>query len=487
MEHHRDELEPDAGTQAAEATTMAAGPSDVAAAGLSAATRSGAMSPGQVMALQGSAGNAAVLRLLSETGHAEIRDEPPASTPTSAESPLDVDPPFIEDDYGSLIGAEEGEVGAPAGSSAAESGPLAVPESPAQDAPGPGHQEAEHSGDQPAPGPAVADAPTPALPPAGASRDTVITALRGANGAKKTDAAWVTYVNGVFAAGSDDARLAKNLLLFGPEASWPAPTAGSLIPFDAAPLSAPGERIIFNLEYAPASGVEYHEIVVTASDGKFAAGGVATKTIKGLTTGNLDFLIPASWTGTSAITVKAEVRPRGNAAVLTSKTWTFNKKARFPTSMTQKEGEGEVAIGSTYEYTIGPAVAGKTAPYYEHQTILERFPSRTCNITPADLTDAFKAANPGLTDSEKINAHFFGGSSSNGTFTVSNADKIWDGHTGILSTKADIEPHLKAWKEIHNDVFQVYEAEPGKVLGKYTIRRIIKADGSLALRKFKTP
>ena len=33
----------------------------------------------------------------------------------------------------------------------------------------------------------------------------------------------------------------------------------------------------------------------------------------------------------------------------------------------------------------------------------------------------------------------------------------------------------------------VSEAEPGRTLGKYTIRRIIKADGTLALRKFKTP
>lgn len=433
------------------------------------------MSPGQVMALQSTAGNAAVMRLMSGRRQAEIRNEPPASTPTAATSPDDVEIELEDEDEG-LVMAEE----PAAPSTPAPMEPLPVPAEA-------GPQEAEHPAEQnqPAPGPGPpANAPT--LPAAGAPRDDVMTALRGAAGAKKTDAAWVTYVNGAFAAGSDDARLARNLLLFGPEAGWPAPTAGSLIPFDAAPLSAPGERIIFNCTWTPSAGVEYHEVVVTASDGKFVSGGAKTKTVQGLATDNLDFLIPAAWTGASAITVKAEVRPRGNATVLTSKTWTFGKKTKCPTTMTQKEGEGERPLGSVYEYSMGPAIAGKTAPFYHHQTILETFPGGDCNITPADLTDAFKLANPGLTDSVKINTHFFGGSGSNGTFTVDH-DKIWDVHSGILSQKADIEPSLKAWKEIHNDLFQVYEAEPGKPLGKYTIRRIIKADGTIAMKKFKTP
>jgi hypothetical protein len=479
MAHRREELAPEAGTEAAEATPAGGASPGLAAAALTASAAAGGMSPAQLIALQGTAGNVAVSRLLSGREQAEIRNEPPASTPTSAESPLDVDPPAIEEDE-SLVVAEEGDA-RPAPAEPLEPLPAAPAEP--QEAE---HAEAEHEENQPSPGPG-APSNAPALPPPGAARDVIMTALRGANGTKKTDAAWVAYVNGAFGAGSDDARLARNLLLFGPEASWPAPTAGTLIPFDNAPLSAPGERIIFNLTWTPSSGAEYHEIVMTASDGKFAAGGAATKTITGLVSDNVDFLIPAAWTGATALTVKVDVKPRGSATVLTTKTWTFNKKPRFPTTMTQKEGEGEVALGTVYEYKIGPAVAGKTAPFYQHQTILERFPGGTCNITPADLTDAFKAANPGLTDSEKINTHFFGGSGSNGTFTVSADDKIWDVHSGIMSTKADIEPNLKAWKEIHNDLYQVYEAEPGKTLGKYTIRRIIKADGSLALKKFKTP
>ena len=466
MEHRHDELAPPAGAETAEsvATPGSSGP----------LLSAGPVSPAQLIALQGSAGNAAVLRLLSGQEQAGIRNEPPFSTATAATSPEDVVAPVEEED----VALEPLPAERPPASGA--EAPLPVPEAGPQEAE---HAEPAQAGNAPSPGPSNA----PTLPPAGAPRDDVMTALRGAAGAKKADAAWVTYVNGAFPAGSDDARLARNLLQFGPEASWPAPTAGALIPFDTAPLSLPKERIIFNCTWTPSAGVEFHEIVVTASEGKFVSGGGTTVTVKGLVTDNLDFLIPAAWTGSPAITVKAEVRPRGSATVLTSKSWTFNKKTVCPTTMTQKEGEGEVALGSVYEYKLGPAVTGKRAPFYEHQTILETFPGGTCNITPADLTDAFKAANPALTDSEKINTHFFGGSGGNGTFTVSPDDKIWDGHSGILSRKADIEPHLKAWKEIHNDLFQVYEAEPGKPLGKYTIRRIIKVDGSLAMKKFKTP
>jgi hypothetical protein len=310
-------------------------------------------------------------------------------------------------------------------------------------------------------------------------------ALRAAKGTMKRNPDWLRLV-ARFPGNSDDARLATNLLFFGPEASWPAPAAAHLIPWDKAPLSAPNERIIFNLLWHPAGGTVFHEIVLTASDGMFVAAGAKTTTITGLSTDNLDFRLPARWSG-AAITVKAEVRPRGSAAVLVSHTWTFNKKTVFPTTMTQTEGEGERPLPSDYEYAIGPAIRGKRPPFYGHQTILETFPGGDCNIQPSELTDAFKAAHPDLTDSKKINTHFFGGSGANGTFSVGPDDKIGDRHAGIKSGRPEIEPHLKVWKEIHNDTFQVYEAEPGKPLGKYTIRRIVKVDGSGALRKFKTP
>ncbi len=484
MKDHRDE--PDVAASGPLAGEHGALPDAAAPPALAA----GPMSAARLMALQQSAGNAAVARLVS--GGDPLVNEPPASTPTSATSPLEVVAP-IEDDE-----SEAEPLPAAAAPAPPASGVPGLPGlAPLADDAGAAQEGATNwpfrwpfgGGGSPAPttgsGSGSGAPSATAVPAAGASRDDVMTALRGQSGSKARDPDWIRVV-ARFTAGTDDARLATNLLLFGPEASWPAPTAGALIPFDTAPLSAPNERIIFNLTWTPSGGQEFHEIVMTASDGTFIAAGAKTTTVKGLSTDNLDFRIPAAWTGT-AITVKAEVRPRGNAAVLASQTWTFDKKAVFPTTMTQAGGTGEVALGTTYEYKLGPAIPRKTAPFYHHQTILETFPGGDCNIGPADLTDAFKAANPGLTDSKKINEHFFGGSGSNGTFTVSNDDKIWDQHGGILSQKADIEPHLKAWKEIHNDLFQIYEAEPGKPLGKYTIRRIIKADGSLALRKFKTP
>jgi hypothetical protein len=423
------------------------------------------MSPERLIALQRSAGNAAVARLVS-TGE-PVTNEPPASTPTSATSPLEVEPQIADDE------TEDAELPAPV---APPPAPVALPDLPVAvpETEGPGSGSGS-----------AAPPPGPALPPAGASRDDVMDALRAANGTMKRSPDWLRLI-GRFPSGSDDARLATNLLFFGPEARWPAPLAVRLIPFDTAPLSAPNERIIFNLLWNPSAGAVFHEIVLTASDGTFVAAGSKTTTITGLITDNLDFRLPARWSGT-AITVKAEVRPRGSAVVLTSQTWTFNKKAVFPTTMAQTEGEGERPLPSDYLYSLGPAIRGKRPPFYGHQTILETFPGGDCNIQPSELTDAFKAAHPDLTDSKKINTYFFGDSGANGTFTVGPDDKIKDQHGGIKSGKPEIEPHLKTWKEIHNDTFQVYEAEPGRPLAKYTIRRIVKVDGSGALRKFKTP
>jgi hypothetical protein len=316
----------------------------------------------------------------------------------------------------------------------------------------------------------------------------VFAALRAANGTKAADATWSAYVASAFPAGSDDARLARNLLAFGPEARWPAPTAGDVIPYDRAPQSAPGERILFNCEFTPGgTSAEYHEQVFTATQGGFdSAGGAATKTVQGLVSGNVSFFVPAAWDGTSDLSVTLRVRPRGTAAATYTTKWTFAKKGAVPTTITQSDGQGELELGHTFTYTLGPAIRGKTAPYYEHQTILERFDGVDCNIVPGDLKPAFKTAHPGLTDSKAIAAHFFGAESSNGTFTVNHDDKIFDGHTGIRSQKADVEPALTTWKEIHFDKFQVYETKPGTAVGKFTIRRIIKADGSLKLRKIKT-
>jgi hypothetical protein len=42
-------------------------------------------------------------------------------------------------------------------------------------------------------------------------------------------------------------------------------------------------------------------------------------------------------------------------------------------------------------------------------------------------------------------------------------------------------------KEIHVDLPQTYEVEPGISLGNYTIRRILKVDGTKMMRKMRAP
>src|SRR3982751_6200065 len=107
MEHRRDELAPDAGTEAAAATASApAHPGAVARAPSAAGT--GTLSPAEVMALQSTAGNTAVLRLMSGRERHGLRTDPPASTPTSAASPLDVDPPAADEDEGLVVGEDGG-------------------------------------------------------------------------------------------------------------------------------------------------------------------------------------------------------------------------------------------------------------------------------------------------------------------------------------------------------------------------------------------
>jgi len=54
-----------------------------------------------------------------------------------------------------------------------------------------------------------------------------------------------------------------------------------------------------------------------------------------------------------------------------------------------------------------------------------------------------------------------------------------------MPDKATFEAALVKMKEIYVDLPQIYEAEPGKALGRYTIRRILKTDGSKKITKSK--
>jgi hypothetical protein len=83
-----------------------------------------------------------------------------------------------------------------------------------------------------------------------------------------------------------------------------------------------------------------------------------------------------------------------------------------------------------------------------------------------------------------VAAHFFPGSSNHGTFTVSAGDKIADQHTGMAGGD-EARAQLAAPKQIEKILDQTYESEPGTALGRYTITRIMKTDGTKKITKKK--
>jgi hypothetical protein len=281
-------------------------------------------------------------------------------------------------------------------------------------------------------------------------------------------------------------QLTTGLRLQGCGGSTPTvvpPVRDTLIPFDFNPLSAPGERILFNDTYTHASPSEF-ELVYSANGGTFdTAAGAATKTVPGLTSGNVSFFIGSAWDGTTPVNVTLSARHRTSGNVMLTDTWNFGKKVNLPTTITQQEAEGERALGSTYSYKVGPDRGADNVDDYLHQTILETFGQRTCNIAVADLKPEFRSAHPEITSPESVTAHFFGTSSNNGTFTVSAGDKIYDQHNGGMPDKSVFEAALTTMKEITVDLPQTYEIQTGVALGHYTIRRIMKMDGSKMMRK----
>jgi uncharacterized protein YhfF len=262
---------------------------------------------------------------------------------------------------------------------------------------------------------------------------------------------------------------------------------GTLIPFDFNPLSAPGERILFNDTYTHGSPSEF-ELVYSANGGTFdTAAGAATKTLPGLTSGNVSFFIGSAWDGTTPVNVALSVRHRTSGNVMLTDTWNFGKKVNLPTTLAQQEAEGERPLGSTYSYKAGPDRGADNVDDYLHQTILETFGQPICNITLAELKPEFRAAHPEINSQEALTSYFFDGSGDNGTFTVSAGDKIYDRHGGGVPDLAVFQAALITMKEIHSDLPQTYEIQPGVALGRYTIRRIMKMDGSKMLRKMAQP
>jgi hypothetical protein len=257
-----------------------------------------------------------------------------------------------------------------------------------------------------------------------------------------------------------------------------APSAVSVIPFDRAPLAAPGERIIFNSEFNDPSPSDYRLEYSTVGGHFTSASGPLTRTVAGLRSGNVDFFVPTLWDGTGTLSVTLVVRKTADSSAVRTDTWTFGRKERYPTTMSQQEDTGERALPGRYRYDIGPAVIPMRAPYYEHQTILERFGTWTLtNVEPDDIVDPYRT-DQGLTTAAAVSAHFLGAyGGSNGTFTVNDKDQIRDRHGGHPDLRA-LVARLVAPKEIEVELPQTYEARPGTALGEYVVTRVLKADGT---------
>jgi hypothetical protein len=256
-----------------------------------------------------------------------------------------------------------------------------------------------------------------------------------------------------------------------------------VLPFDRTPLSSPGETVLFNAVFDGAVDSQF-QFLFTGVGGKFdSASGAAAKTVPGLDSGNVPFVIDAAWDGRSPVTVKLELRRVADGSLVDSWNWTFGKKTRLPTTITQEQPESELPLGATYDYKLGPDRGGK--PNFGHETILETFQDPTCNITLADVTDAWKKQNPGVTKDTQLPGWFSSGTGANGTFVVDADDKIHDQHDGGLQDKAFFESKLKKMKEIYFDTVQTYSVKPGTALGTYNVRRILKTDGSKMVKKTK--
>jgi hypothetical protein len=275
----------------------------------------------------------------------------------------------------------------------------------------------------------------------------------------------------------------------------PAPTAGRavngpaekyLVPETRTPRSAPGEQIIFRAKYEdPAHG--NYQIVFTAVGGDFTTSRSGTKsmTIPGLVTENLMFFIDPSWNKRSAVTVKMEVQKVADRSVAAHETWTFQAKTTVPTTVTQDNPETERNSPAPYAYKCGPDLNSDGKDDYVNETVLETFGPHAPNVTLAEIKPAYAKAND-LHNDRDVSDHFFGtDAGSNGTFTITKGDKFYDLHGEGMPEKRDFERALVRMKEIYDDLEQTYSVEPGKPLGKYIVRRLLKPDGSHKIKKWK--
>jgi hypothetical protein len=262
-----------------------------------------------------------------------------------------------------------------------------------------------------------------------------------------------------------------------------APSKTYIVPFDRHPLAAEGERVIFRGDFTHPSPTSY-QLEYSTTGGHFtSATGPTTRTIPGLVSGNVDFFVPTPWSGASPVQVVLKVQRISDGSIAQTETWDFGVKARYPTTMRQLQGTGEVSLPGIYTYDILPALSGLPAPYYQHQTILERFGNWSlANIVPNDVAPAYRTAH-GLNSAADVSGHFLGAyQGANGTFTVDANDQISDQHGGHPDL-SKLASNLATPKDVEVALPQTYEARPGTALGHYTITRVLKTDGTWRVKK----
>lgn len=271
------------------------------------------------------------------------------------------------------------------------------------------------------------------------------------------------------------------------------PTMLHNLPDDTAPLSAPGEQVDFSC-LGQSGHPEQFETIYSSVGGSFdSPGGPPTKTIPGHAVMHQAFFVPAGWNGTDPVTVDFKIRRKSDGAIFSAKSWRFGKKTFVPTATSQFEhGPQTLPAGGevVFSYLLNPRPpAGWTGPpdgpYYEHDTIRERFEGQTCNVTREELKPEFAAAHPELTTPEAIAGFFFRADAFNASFAVPHSDIIEDRHAdgGFSDGARSLLFSLKALHEIQRDRVQVYEAQPGVALGRYTIRQTLHGGGALTVEK----
>jgi len=257
-----------------------------------------------------------------------------------------------------------------------------------------------------------------------------------------------------------------------------APVKKYIGPFDRTPLAAPGERIIFEGAFTDPSPADY-QVEFSTTGGAFnTPAGPDTVTVAGLDSGNINFFVPLLWNGAGPMQVVLRVRKIADNSVVRTETWNIGLKTNLPTTMTQREATGERPLPSVYHYDIGPVQIPMQPPFYEHQTILEKFTNwRLANVAPADIAEPYRTQN-GLTTADEVSRHFLADyAGSNGTFTVDHDDAIADRHNGHPDLR-NLVANLATPKPVEVALPQTYEIKPGVPLGNYVITRILQADGT---------